>query len=252
MRLTHMAVEYDNLLSFVMNEDAVLSKIKLLGADDDSDIDNDPAARLDAEFVLMAGTLKNPRKRSRQTARRARLSVTAAGVVRSLCPPAAHPDPRGAMRIRDADSRPTDKKALQDATAFTLEELTLPVGFDALADHGQAKTLCQRNNRRTDSATVSVRLDVTHERGIDLQRVDREPLKIAKRGIPGYQNRRRQGEKPASLSSCSVPTTERISLMSTDSVISSSMRSGLIPARRTARGDRFPADCRQRTPGPKY
>ncbi len=59
MRLTHMAVEYDNLLSFVMNEDAVLSKLKLLGADDESDLDDDPAARLDAEFVLMAGTLKN-------------------------------------------------------------------------------------------------------------------------------------------------------------------------------------------------
>ncbi len=59
MRLTHMAVEYDNLLSCVIDQDGVLTKLKFIGADDDTDLDHDPAARLDAEFVLLAGTLKN-------------------------------------------------------------------------------------------------------------------------------------------------------------------------------------------------
>ena len=59
MLLTHMAVEYDNLLSFVIDQDGVLTKLKLIGADDEHDADHDPAARLDAEFVLITATLRN-------------------------------------------------------------------------------------------------------------------------------------------------------------------------------------------------
>ena len=59
MRLTHMAVEYDNVMSAVLSEDGVLSKLKFLGEDDDSELDNDPAARLDAEIVLLSGTLRH-------------------------------------------------------------------------------------------------------------------------------------------------------------------------------------------------
>jgi recombination associated protein RdgC len=59
MRLTHMAIEYDNVMSTVLSEDGVLSKLKFLGEDDDSELDNDPAARLDAEIVLLSGTLRH-------------------------------------------------------------------------------------------------------------------------------------------------------------------------------------------------
>ena len=38
--------------------DGVLSKLKFLGEDEDSELDNDPAARLDAEIVLLSGTLR--------------------------------------------------------------------------------------------------------------------------------------------------------------------------------------------------
>lgn len=59
MRLTHLALVYDNILSFVLDENGVLGKLRLLGADDDAGPDNnDPLARLDAEFVLMAGTVR--------------------------------------------------------------------------------------------------------------------------------------------------------------------------------------------------
>ena len=59
MRLTHMAIEYDNVMSAVLSEDGILSKLKFLGEDDDSELDNDPAARLDAEIVLLSGTIRH-------------------------------------------------------------------------------------------------------------------------------------------------------------------------------------------------
>ena len=46
-------------MSAVLSEDGVLSKLKFLGEDEDSELDNDPAARLDAEIVLLSGTLRH-------------------------------------------------------------------------------------------------------------------------------------------------------------------------------------------------
>lgn len=58
MRLTHLAVIYDNILSCVIDENGVISKLKFVGAEDDNDELSDPLARLDAEFVLVTGTLR--------------------------------------------------------------------------------------------------------------------------------------------------------------------------------------------------
>jgi recombination associated protein RdgC len=59
MRLTHLAIEYGSILNCVIDQHGVLSKLKLLGADDkDTQADNDPFARQDAEFVLLTGTLQ--------------------------------------------------------------------------------------------------------------------------------------------------------------------------------------------------
>lgn len=58
MRLTHLAIEYDNILGCVLDENGVITKMRFLGMDDDNDNDNDPLARLDAEFVLITGTLR--------------------------------------------------------------------------------------------------------------------------------------------------------------------------------------------------
>jgi recombination associated protein RdgC len=58
MRLTHLAIVYDSIMSFVLNENGVISKLRFIGADDDVEDHLDPLARLDAEFVLVAGTLR--------------------------------------------------------------------------------------------------------------------------------------------------------------------------------------------------
>jgi len=59
MRLTHLAIEYDSLLSCVVDEQGVISKIRFVGMDDkETDDEHDPLARFDAEFVLLTGTLR--------------------------------------------------------------------------------------------------------------------------------------------------------------------------------------------------
>lgn len=59
MRLTHLGIVYDNVLSCVLDEDGVIRKLRFLGADDEGDDDGDPLTRMDAEFVLMTGTLRH-------------------------------------------------------------------------------------------------------------------------------------------------------------------------------------------------
>ena len=58
MHLTHLEIVYDNVMSFVLNENGVITKLKFLGMDDDGEDHNDPLARLDAEFVVITGTLR--------------------------------------------------------------------------------------------------------------------------------------------------------------------------------------------------
>lgn len=58
MRLTHLEIVYDNAMSCVLDKNGVITKLRFLGMDDDSDDHNDPLARLDAEFVLITGTLR--------------------------------------------------------------------------------------------------------------------------------------------------------------------------------------------------
>ncbi len=58
MRLTHLGLVYDNIMSFVLDENGVITKVKFLGVADSADEDGDAIARLDAEFVLFSGTLR--------------------------------------------------------------------------------------------------------------------------------------------------------------------------------------------------
>jgi len=58
MRLTHLAVVYDNVMSCVLNENGVISTLRFIGMDDDAEDHGDPLARQDAEFVLISGTLR--------------------------------------------------------------------------------------------------------------------------------------------------------------------------------------------------
>ena len=59
MRLTHLAIEYDHVMSCVLNENGVISKLRFHGMEDDSEDGGDPLARQDAEVVLITGTLRN-------------------------------------------------------------------------------------------------------------------------------------------------------------------------------------------------
>lgn len=59
MRLTHLGVEFASVLSCTLDENGSISKLKLVGTDVDEELpDEDPLARLDAEFALLTGTLR--------------------------------------------------------------------------------------------------------------------------------------------------------------------------------------------------
>ena len=58
MRVTHLAVEYDNVMGCVLDDNGVITKLRFLGMDDDVEDHDNPLARLDAEFVLITGTLR--------------------------------------------------------------------------------------------------------------------------------------------------------------------------------------------------
>ena len=58
LRLTHLSITYDNVMNFVLDENGILTKLRFLGMDDDNEELEDPLARLDAEFVLVTGTLR--------------------------------------------------------------------------------------------------------------------------------------------------------------------------------------------------
>jgi recombination associated protein RdgC len=59
MKLTHLAIEVGSIMSCVIDESGALTKVRLLGMDAEEDTDDkDPQARLDAEFVLLTGTMR--------------------------------------------------------------------------------------------------------------------------------------------------------------------------------------------------
>lgn len=61
-RLIRLAVEYDSIVSAVLDEECVFRKIRFLGGEtaaiEDEAFDEEPLARLDTEFVLVAGTFR--------------------------------------------------------------------------------------------------------------------------------------------------------------------------------------------------
>jgi recombination associated protein RdgC len=64
MRLVQLGIEYDNLLGCVLDENGTLRKLRLLGVDadaltGDSNQEHAELAKLDSEFVLLTGTLRN-------------------------------------------------------------------------------------------------------------------------------------------------------------------------------------------------
>lgn len=59
MNLTHLGVEFEQVLSCVISQDGVISKFKFAEGDAvDTPDTEDPIARLDADFVLLSGTVQ--------------------------------------------------------------------------------------------------------------------------------------------------------------------------------------------------
>jgi recombination associated protein RdgC len=59
MQLTHLGVEYAQVMSCVISADGTLSKLKFIGVEAaDNGADEDALAQQDAEFVLLTGTLR--------------------------------------------------------------------------------------------------------------------------------------------------------------------------------------------------
>ncbi|HET6629621.1 MAG TPA: recombination-associated protein RdgC [Woeseiaceae bacterium] len=59
MRLTHLEIEFENVMRCTIDEKGGIAKLKLVGSEVADDLaDEDPLARLDAEFALLTGTLR--------------------------------------------------------------------------------------------------------------------------------------------------------------------------------------------------
>jgi recombination associated protein RdgC len=59
MRLTHLGIEFGNVMRCTLDQNGAVSKLKLVGMDVDENLsEEDPAARLDAELALLTGTLR--------------------------------------------------------------------------------------------------------------------------------------------------------------------------------------------------
>ncbi len=59
MKLTHLGLGFDEVMCCVINEDGIFSKIKFIqGEAVDNFDDEDPMARLDADFVLLTGAVR--------------------------------------------------------------------------------------------------------------------------------------------------------------------------------------------------
>lgn len=59
MALTHLGIEFNDVMSCTLDRSGAISKLKLVGMDVDEALpEEDPLARLDAEFALLTGTLR--------------------------------------------------------------------------------------------------------------------------------------------------------------------------------------------------
>lgn len=59
MKLTHLGIDFNGILSAVLDENGGLGKLRLLGSDAaEAGDEEDPLTRFDAEFVLLTGTLR--------------------------------------------------------------------------------------------------------------------------------------------------------------------------------------------------
>ena len=58
MHLTHLGIEFESVMRCTLDRNGAISKLRLTGGDVEDAPDEDPLARLDAEFALLTGTLR--------------------------------------------------------------------------------------------------------------------------------------------------------------------------------------------------
>jgi recombination associated protein RdgC len=59
MRLTHLGVNFDEVMSCVIDQEGIINKVKFIQGEAADDWGNEsPIARLDADFVLLTGALR--------------------------------------------------------------------------------------------------------------------------------------------------------------------------------------------------
>lgn len=58
MRLTHLGVNFDEVMSFVMDQEGAISKVKFIEGEAVEEWGEDPMAKLDADFVLLTAAVR--------------------------------------------------------------------------------------------------------------------------------------------------------------------------------------------------
>ena len=58
MQLTHLGVVFGDVMSCVVDEDGIITKIRFLGVEEETEDGGNALARQDAEFVLLTGTIR--------------------------------------------------------------------------------------------------------------------------------------------------------------------------------------------------
>ena len=72
---------------------------------------------------------------------------------------------------------------LISATPCAGQKIPLGFGFDTLSDYPQAQTLAQSDNRLRNGRIIGIDQNITHERPVDLQVVQRQLLQVREGGV---------------------------------------------------------------------
>ena len=100
--------------------------------------------------------------------------------------------PRLGLRHRRG---PPEVEALVGPAAVLAQEPVLLLGLHALGDHGEPERPRERQDHPRDGRVGRVAQHVLDERAVDLDLVQRQPLEVAERGVPGPEVV--QGERDA-------------------------------------------------------
>src|SRR4030088_940132 len=91
----------------------------------------------------------------------------------------------GGHRLRGHRTR--EVVALEHVTTELAQPVALPLGFDAFGDHGHPERPGHLDYGTDDLLVDAALVEAVYEGAIELDRVQRQPLEIAQRGVPGTE-----------------------------------------------------------------